>query len=63
MEIISEQVFEISQFKTEASGMWSSRYRIAVEKCVQQGDEHGKINQPEYDPKDGIDDVFRKIMV
>ena len=63
MEIISEYVFEITQFKSKTAGMRCSRYRIAVKKCIQQRDEHGKIDQPEYDPKDGIDDVFRKIMV
>ena len=54
---------EIGQAEFKITGMSRGLRAGAVEQYIQQGDQHGKIDQPEDDAKKGINKVFGKIVM
>ena len=63
IKVVREQLPEVTKTEFEAARMGSWRAGSIIEQYVQQRNEHGEIDQPENNAEDGVDSIFRKIVV
>ena len=54
---------EVTKAEFEVAWMSGWGAYTIIEQYIQQRNEHGEIDQPENNAEDGVDSIFRKIVV